>query len=424
MKSPFCIVPLLLLQFINLTWALPWDLPTCPLPAPPPSPAQRVLSPDVGVDGSSSSPEKKTNLSPTKIVKYLPPRQVATTTTCLRTNCDTQYYCCNDQTCSYQQSKWVCLWATRTVTVTSTYQSTTTSISTTTRSITTTTWDTRTVWTLISTTGAWTTTITVTRTPTETSYTASTVTLRERGMPTPTRCVRRPEEEEEERRRRKRGLAKRSDFTYYVTTTIVVTATPASTLYLTTTWLYTYWITGQITTTHASYIGADRTLTETSTYLAATTTTTIVAVTTTKVHKMTPDQKVGAGVGGGVGGLAVIALVVALIWKKRAKPPTAPEQWASNQPVEDRNVPPGGGAGLGMAGVGGMALAAGATYKDPYKAGYYGQDGNVVMTETPSSQQPQQPPPAHFQPVQYPQRYPGLSSLPPPIPPPEIFPKR
>jgi len=399
MKSPFCIAPLLLLHFTNLTWALPWDPPTCPLPAPPPSPAQHVLSPDVGADGNST--EKKTNLVPTKVIKLLLPRQ---TTTCLRVMCDSQYYCCNDQTCSNRLTKWVCLWATRTVTVTSTYQSTTTVIATTTRSITTTTWDTVTVWTHVSSTDLWTTTVTVTNTPTQTSFTTTTVTLRGRGMPTPTRCVRRPEEEE----RRRGGLAKRADYTYYVTTTIVVTATP-STLYLTTTWLYTYWVTGQTTTTRTTYINADRTTTVTETNWAPTTTTTFVFETTTRIPKLTPDQKVGIGVGSGVGGLAIIALVVALIWKKCMKSRAA-EAWASNQPVEDRNVPPGGaGHGMAMFGAGGKVLAAGETYKGPYKAGFYGQDGNVVITETPSS-----PPPAHFQQAQYPQGYPGSSSPPPP----------
>ena len=224
-------------------------------------------------------------------------------------------------------------------------------------------------------------------------------------MPAPTRCVRRSEEEE----KRRKGLAKRADFTYYVTTTIVVTATP-STFYWTTTWLSTYWITGEITTTRTTYINADRTVTETTTELAPATTTTFTVETTTLIPKLSVDQKVGIGVGSGVGGLAIIALVVALIWKKCMKSRTA-EAWASNQPVEDRSIPPGGTAGHGMAmvGAGGMVLAAGETYKGPYKAGFYGQDGNAVITGPPSS-----PPPAHFQQAQYPQGYPGLS--PPPFP--------
>jgi len=403
MRSPFCIAPLLLLQFASLTWALPWDLPTCPLPAPPPPPAQHVLSPDVGVDGNST--KKKTDLTATKIIHLLLPRQI---TTCQRVTCNSQYYCCNDQTCSFQLNKWVCLWATRIVTTTSTYRSTTTSTSTTTLSFTSTTWNTITTRTYVSSTSVWTTTVTVTSTDTETSLTTSSITLTKRGMPTPTpiRCVRRPEEEE----KRRRELAKRADPTIYVTTTIVVTATPPSTYFFTTTWLYTYWITGQTTTTLTAFVHVDRTATVTSTDITTTTTIATVTETTTTKAPTPIDVKVGAGVGGGVGGLVVIALVAMLIWKKCRKP-TAEEEWAGNQPVEDRNAPPGGaGPGMVMVGPGGVVLAAGATNKVPYKPGYYDQNGNVVMTETSPSPPPAPPPVAYFQPAQYPQGYPGLSS--------------
>ena len=107
-------------------------------------------------------------------------------------------------------------------------------------------------------------------------------------------------------------------------------------------------------------------------------------------------------------GLVIIALVAMLIWRK-CKKPTAEEVWAGNQPVEDRNAPPGGaGPGMVVVGPGGVLLAAGATNKAPYKAGYHHQGGNVVVTET--SPSPAPPPVAHFQPAQYPQGYPGLSS--------------
>ena len=405
MKSPFCIAPLLLLQFINLTWALPWDLPTCPLPAPPPLPAQHVLSPDV--DGNST--RKKTDLSVTKIISFLLPRQ----TTCLTVTCNAQYYCCNDQTCGFKSNSWVCLWPTRTLTATSTYRSTSTSIVTTTRSFTSTTWDMSTTWTYVSSTSVSTKTITVTSTATETSLTTTSITLTKRGMttPAPVRCVRRPEEEEE---KRMKELVKRADPTVWVTTTIVVTVTPPSTYFYTTTWLYTYWITGQTTTTLTTYVRVDRTSTVTSTYLTTTATTSTVTETTTKAPGPSLDVKVGAGVGGGVGGLVVIALIAMLIWKKCTKP-TAEEEWAGNQPVEDRNAPPGGaGPGMLVVGPGGVLVAAGATNKAPYKAGYYDQAGNVVVTET--SPSPALPPVAHFQPAQYPQAYPGLS------PPPFFFP--
>ena len=95
-----------------------------------------------------------------------------------------------------------------------------------------------------------------------------------------------------------------------------------------------------------------------------------------------------------------------LIWRKLKKP-TAEEEWAGNQPVEDINASLGStGPGIAIFGAGGMAPAAGANDKVPYKAGYYDQDGNGVMTETSSSP----PPAAYFQPVPYPQGYPGLPS--------------
>ncbi|PUU79569.1 hypothetical protein B9Z19DRAFT_1081393 [Tuber borchii] len=340
-----------------------------------------------------------TDLVVTKIINFLLPRQ---TSICLRVTCNLQYYCCNDQTCAFQSNSWKCLWPTRTVTATSTYQSTTTSTITTTLSFTSTTWDTITTRVSASITGVWTKTTTVTSTATETSFTTTSTTLTKRGMPTeaPVRCVSRPEEEE------KRGLAKRADPTVYVTTTIVVTMTPPSTYFFTTTWLYTYWITGLTTTTLTTFVDVDRTSTVTSTYLTSTTTTSTVTETITKTPTPVPiDVKVGAGVGGGVGGLLLIALG-ALIWKKCTKP-TAEEEWAGNQPVEDRTAPPGGaGPGMVPVGPGGVPLAAGATDKVPYKAGYYDQGGNVVVTET--SPSPAPPPVAHFQPAQYPQGYPEL----------------
>jgi len=421
MKSPFCIAPLLLLQFINLTWALPWDLPTCPLPVPLPPPVQYVLSPDVGIDGNST--RKKIGLAMTKIINLLLPRQ---TIICHLVTCDSKNWCCNDQTCSWSSNKWVCLSPTRTLTVVSTYQSTTTSTSTSTSSITSTTWNTKTTWTYISSTGVWTTTVTVTNTLTQTSLTTSPITLTKRGMPTPTptRCVRRTEEKE----KRKRGLAEGADptLTKFVTTTVVVTATPA-TYYSTTIWSYTYWITGQTTITQTTFAKVEITTTITSTYQTVTTTTSTVTDATTTTKTPSPDSspspspsgggggpsigvKVGAGVGASVGGLVIIALLAMLIWKRCTKP-TAEEEWAGNQPVEDINAPPGGaGPEMAMAGAGGMALGAGANDKEPYKAGYYDQDGNMVMTETSSSPPRAPPPAAYFQPVPYPQGYPGLPS--------------
>ena len=198
MKSPFCIAPLLLLQFINLTWALPWDPPTCPLPVPLPPPAQYALSPDVGVDGNST--RKNIGLAMKNIINLLLPRQ---TTICQHVMCDSKGYCCNDQTCSWSGNHYVCLFPTRTLTVTSTYLSSTTSTRTSTSSITSTTWNTMTTWAYISSTDFWSTAVTVTNTLTQTSLTTSSITLTKGSMPTPTpaRCVRLTEEEERRRRR-------------------------------------------------------------------------------------------------------------------------------------------------------------------------------------------------------------------------------
>ncbi|KAG0636935.1 hypothetical protein HOY80DRAFT_312753 [Tuber brumale] len=392
MKSPFYIAPLLFLQFVNLTRALPWDPPTCPLAAPQPTPAQRVLQPD-GNTGNNTAPPV------TKMLDRLLPRQ---TTICQRVTCNSLYYCCNDQTCTYSsaQALWRCQYPTRTLTVTSTYRSTSTSISTTTHTITaTTTVDTRTVWTYITSTGTWTTTDVVTSTATETSSVTSSITLTRRGMPTPTRCVRRSEGEGGWR-----GLAKRQGTTIFVTTTVTVTATPASTFYMTTTWLTTYWISRTWTTTRTSFIGLARTFTVTSTYTATTTATATATETTTVSRKgMSVGAKVGAGVGGGVGGLAVVALLVVLIWKKVTKP-TAEEEWAGNQAVEDRTVQPGNMEhGAAIVGAGGTLLAAGATdkiYQEPYeyKAGYYSQDAGMGSPPLP-------PPVAYFQPYEQPGQY-------------------
>ncbi|KAG0132154.1 hypothetical protein HOY82DRAFT_538842 [Tuber indicum] len=402
MKSPFCVALLLFLQFVDLTRALPWDPPTCPLPAPQPPPAQRILQ--HSVDGSSTG----NNTAPpvTKMLDRLLPRQ--TSTICQRVTCNSLYYCCNDQTCTYTsaQARWGCQWATRTLTVTSTYRSTSTSISTTTRTITTTTTvDTRTIWTFITSTGTWTTTDVVTSTATGTSYVTSSITLTRRGMPTPTRCVRRLEEEG------RRGLAKRADPTIFITSTVTVTATPASTYYMTTTWLTTYWISRTWTTTRTSFIGVARTFTVTSTYRVTTAVTATAIETTTVSRKgMSTGAKVGAGVGGGVGGLAVVALLVVLIWKKCTKP-TAEEAWAGNQPVEDPTVPPGNmGHGAAIVGVGGTLLAAGAT--EPYKAGYYPQNAGMASP-------PPAPPMTYVQPYQRPGQYlEGYPGLCPPTPPP------
>ena len=104
----------------------------------------------------------------------------------------------------------------------------------------------------------------------------------------------------------------------------------------------------------------------------------------------------------------IIALQAMLIWKKCTKP-TA-EEWAGNQPLEDTTAPPGGaGPRIAIVRAGGMVLAVGANDKVPYKASYYDQDGNWVMTET-CSLPPAPPPAAYFQPVPYPQGYPGLPS--------------
>ncbi|PWW72677.1 hypothetical protein C7212DRAFT_348065 [Tuber magnatum] len=225
----------------------------------------------------------------------------------------------------------------------------------------------------------------------------SSITLTRRGMPTPTRCVHRPEEEEG----RWRELVRRADPTYFITIIVTVTATPPATYYLTTTRLSTYWITRYSTRTRTSFIGVARTSTITSTYKITTTTTyTTIKTTTVSQGGLSAGAKVGAGVGGGVGGLAVIVIVVALIWKKCTKP-TAADVWAGNQPVEDGR----GYAGLGKApiGAGGMVLAAGATdksYQGAYRAGYYGQNEDTVSAGTSSSPPPLQPPVAYFQPYQ------------------------
>ena len=423
MKFPFCIAPLLLLQFINLTWALPWDLLTCPLPVPPPPFVQYVLSPDVGIDGNST--KKKIGPAMTKIINLLLPRQ---TVICHLVNCDAKTWCCNAQTCGFSVTgAWVCNSPTITQTSTSTYQSTTTSTITSTSSITSTFWNMMTAWSYISSTDTRTATVTVTYTLTQTSLTTSSITLTRRDMPTPTptRCVRRTEE----KKKRKRGLAQGADptKTNTVTATVVVTATPA-TIYQTTTSPYIYWITKETTTTLTTFRTVDGTTTITSTYQTVTTTTSTVTDATTTTKNPSPDSsggggggggpsigvKVGAGVGAGVGGLVVITLLAMLAWRKCTKP-TAEEEWAGNQPVEDRNAPPGGaGPGMALVGAGGMVLAAGANDKVPYKAGYYDQGENGAMTETSSSPPPPlppaSPPAAYFQPVPYPQGYPGLPS--------------
>ncbi|CUS09987.1 unnamed protein product [Tuber aestivum] len=174
--------------------------------------------------------------------------------------------------------------------------------------------------------------------------------LPRRGMPTPTPCARRLEEEN-----RRRGLTKRADFTFFITYTVTVTETPASTYYLTTTRLTTYWITRVSTKTRTSFILVDRTSTETLTSTTTTTTTTRFTSGTTTVPReasrgtsretsrkgLSARAKVGAGVGGGVGGVAVIVIVVALVWKKRMKQAEA-EGWAGNQPVGNvmAEIPP------------------------------------------------------------------------------------
>ncbi|PUU72265.1 hypothetical protein B9Z19DRAFT_715725 [Tuber borchii] len=421
MKSSLCIAPLLLLQFINLTWALPWDLQTCPLPVPPSPHVQYILPSDVGIDGNNT--RKKIGFAVTKIINLLLPRQ---TVVCRLANCDSQNWCCNDQTYSVSNNKWTCLAPTRYQPVTSTYQSTATSTITSTSSITSTTWNTVTTWTYISSTDVWATTVTVTKTITQTSLTTSSITLTRRGMPTPTptRCVRQTEDKE----KRKRGLADGANPTSinWITITVWITA-PASTIYMSTTWSYTYWITGQTTITQTTFARVDSTTTITSTYQTVTTTTSTVTDTTTTTENPSPDSspssspsggggggggpsigvKVGAGIGAGVGGLVIIALLAMLIWRKYTKP-TAEEEWAGNQPVEDISAPPGdAGPGMAMVGAGGMVLAAGANDKVPYKSGYYDQGGNGVTTGTSPSPPPPAPPPAaYFQPVPYPQGYP------------------
>ncbi|RPA99542.1 hypothetical protein L873DRAFT_1843462 [Choiromyces venosus 120613-1] len=211
--------------------------------------------------------------------------------------------------------------------------------------------------------------------------TTTSITLTRRGMSTPTRCVRRPEEE-----KRNRELVKRADPTFYVTLTITVTETPA---YMTSTWLSTYWITSEATTTRISHLGVVKTVTSTT---VTTTTTSATATATISPGGLTAPEKVGAGIGGTVGGLAVIALAVVLIWRKYVKP-TAQEEWAGNQPVEDRTASHTQlGAGMAMAGAGGMKTGAGMTgnkgYQQPNKVGHYDQNGNLVMTDSSSSPSP------------------------------------